>query len=170
MKNWKTLSTAWLFVLSAHSLVYAADKSANSVDPLKPAETHEVGTIQTVYELHTGAKNKSTFLETLSQKIKEADEILRKSECEIVHPSKKQKVHPMMSYSCKKPSAETDNFFRSLIAVTGNGGCARNAGDITLRAYSASLLSTCQLRYCCYLQPHPVQCDTLYQPCNGCGN
>ena len=169
MKHWKILSRVLLLVVSAHSLVYAADKSANSSNPTK-SETHEVGTIQTVYELHTGAKNKSLFVETMSQKIKEADEMLRKGECEIVLPTRHQKVHPLMSYSCKKPSAETDNFFRSLIAVTGNGGCARNAGDINLRTHSASLMSNCSLKYdCCTLTSLPVQCNLLtHRACNGC--
>ncbi len=167
MRNWKSIGAVLFFMLSTQSYVHAADKVVDSHASGKPAESPEAATVQTVYELHVSAKDKSKFLETVTQKTKDADEILRKGECELEKPSSKQKVRPLISFSCKNPNAETDNFFRSIISLTGKGGCARNAGDISLRTYSA-LLSTCKLKYCCTGLGYPVQCSILNQPCNGC--
>lgn len=168
MRNLKAIGAVLFLLLGMQGYVYAADKAVSSLDSGNPAKSYGTATVQTVYELHVGSKDKSTFAETIAQKVKDADEILRQGDCAIEKPSRKQKVRPLVSYSCKKPSAETDNFFRSIVAVTGNGGCALNAGDITLRAYSASLSSTCQLRYCCSGLGYPVQCNLLNRPCNGC--
>lgn len=168
MKHWKITGAVLFVMLGVQSYAFAVDKIEQSQVPGQSAEM-EKATVQTAYELHLANADKSKFAASLKEKIEAGGEALKKGECEELKSKHGKKGTLMMRYACKKPSAETDEFFRSLIAGHASADCKRKAPTLSLRTYTYAIAAPCVLRLCCAALPYPVSCNLITgKPCAGC--
>lgn len=175
MKHWRIFTSACFVLVNALSSAYAVDDSSGKMDCIGDA------TVRTAYELRiVGGENKEVLAQ-LQKIFKENAAVLKDGECEPVK-FKYEKGAPALSFSCDKPSAKTDDFFRSLLLVKApakakysataeNTAGAPAAPTPALKLTTSSLLlpSTCVLEYCCGIaQAEACKKSNRTKPCTVC--
>ena len=171
MKYWKITGTVFLTLLAAQPLAHAVDTIAphqRSSD--ERVASHEAATVQTAYELRIKDTEKNQIMDLLTKKIKESGEILEKGECALIKPPKAKRGSPTLSYNCNKPSAATDDLFRSLVVLKVSADCTKISPPIALSTQSYALIvSRCTNDYCCGAG-HAVPClkSNISKPCPDC--
>lgn len=151
------------------TLTYAAENNAAKKGD-KDDMAGEVSVV-TAYELKTKKTARHSILEQVEMKLKENAELLKGAECVEAKKGRTAKGGRILSYSCLKPTAQTDEFFRSLLALAPTEDCRKGAPPMTMTAYSYSLPSNCKLWYCCGVTS-AVPCLKINptKPCTSCAD
>lgn len=171
MKHWKINGYILFALLATQTLAHAADTAVPNEQSDKGAASHSHGdtSVRTAYELRIRGADKPKLLESVAQKIKEGSDLLRTGECTELKPGKAKKLTPTLSYNCNKPSAATDDFFRSLVSLQVSDDCTKASPPISLRSYSTALTSNCTYSYCCGVaQAVPCLIINRTKPCTNC--
>ncbi len=151
--------------LTALGAENVADKKA-----AKEEMTGEVSVI-TAYELKTKKTARAEIYKQVEAKLKESAELLKSAECVEAKKGRTKKGGHLLTYTCNKPSAQTDDLFRSILALVPTEDCRKGAPPMTMTAYSYSLPSNCKLYYCCGVES-AVPCLKINptKPCTSCAD
>ena len=169
MKHWKISGYVLFALLGTQAPAHAADTLAPNKQSDTGTESHRDASVRTAYELRIKAADKPKLLDRVAQKIKESSDLLQIGECRELKLGHAKKDAPTLSYNCDKPSAATDDFFRSLVSLQVSDDCTKVSPPISLRTYSAVLTSKCTFAYCCGPgNAVPCQIVNRTKPCPDC--
>ena len=170
MKQGKLVAVLLVGLPFIFTLAYGADiESSKKVD--KDDMMAGESAPRTAYELRVKGSGRAAILEQLEKKIKASEEILKAGECTEARRGKTKTGASLVAYSCVKPNAQTDDFFRSLLTVKGTEDCKKGAPPMTLHTYSYALPPGCKLWYCCGVTTAvPCLIVNPSKPCTSCSS
>lgn len=179
MKHWITLMATCIALVTAFSSAFAGGATDKTYKP----PTGDV-TVRTAYALRAIGPGHQEVIYSLKKKIKENMEILDEGVC-VEREVRKGRGAPAINFSCDKPSAKTDDFFRSLVADASTQKLvdaspqkvvdapmlaqATSAQSVSLTTHTLALPSYCTLAYCCGVsQAESCRRNNITKPCSVC--